>query len=65
MYYGLFITKGMELYEIVFFFSKYMLALKAIPYLKQSHGDIVMMSSISSRIAVGYPYINFFFSFIS
>uniref|UniRef100_A0A915AZA5 Uncharacterized protein n=1 Tax=Parascaris univalens TaxID=6257 RepID=A0A915AZA5_PARUN len=33
------------------FKSKYMLALKAIPYLKQSRGDIVMMSSISSRIA--------------
>ncbi|VDM49628.1 unnamed protein product [Toxocara canis] len=33
------------------FKSKYMLALKAIPFLKESHGDIVNVSSISSRIA--------------
>lgn len=59
------LLKGWNYMKSFFFFSKYMLALKAIPYLKQSHGDIVMMSSISSRIAVGYPYINFFFSFIS
>ncbi|VDK18750.1 unnamed protein product [Anisakis simplex] len=43
------------------FKSKYMLCLKAIPFLKETHGDIVNVSSISSRIAVR---ISLFFIFI-